>query len=96
MQRSNEIARKGDCDVVYVSTAVEPQEEAGTRVPQTHEHKKRPESLGPPSSQGPGAFDGLILALHGLPPPLSSSSRDVFPEHHGAVRPNSSAGLARA
>jgi hypothetical protein len=41
---------KGDLYVVYVSTAIEPQKEARTRIPKTHEHKKRPEGLGPPPS----------------------------------------------
>ena len=61
MQRSFENLRERVTHVVYVSTAIEPQKEARTRLPQTHEHKKRPESLGPSSSQGPGAFDGLAI-----------------------------------
>src|SRR6185503_18767430 len=59
MRRSLEFCSKGDRYVLYVSTAVEPQKEARTRVSQTHEHEKRPQSPGSPSSQGPCAFDRL-------------------------------------
>ena len=59
MRRSLEFCSKGDRYVLYVSTAVEPQKEARTRVSQTHEHEKRPQSPGSPSSQGPRAFDRL-------------------------------------
>jgi hypothetical protein len=79
MRRSHEIAGKGDRYVVYVSTAVEPQEEARTRVPQTHEHKKRPESLGPPSSQRPGAFDGLDPRSARTSAPLVFLKQGCFP-----------------
>jgi hypothetical protein len=82
MQRSIAIllrnfSLKGRPYVVYVSAAVEPQKEARTRFPQTHEHEERPESVGPSPSQRPRAFDGVGLRAHGLPPPLFSSSRDV-------------------
>jgi hypothetical protein len=101
MQRSNEIARKGDRDVVYVSTAVEPQEKAGTRVPQTHEHKKRPESVGPPSSQGPGAFDGLDPRAARTSAPLVFLKQGRFPRASRSGpselgTQESGAGLARA
>jgi hypothetical protein len=79
MRRSTEIVRKGDWYVVYVSTAVEPQEEARTRVPQTHEYKKRPESLGPPASQGPRAFDSLDPRAVRTSAPLVFLKQGRFP-----------------
>jgi len=65
--------------VVYVSTAVEPQKEARTRFPQTHEHKERPQSLGPPSSQGPCAFDGLNTRAARASAPLVFLKQGRFP-----------------
>ena len=79
MRRSFEnSARKGDY-VVYVSTAVEPQKEARTRFPQAHEHKKRPQSVGPPSGQGPRAFDGLDTRAARASAPLVFLKQGRFP-----------------
>jgi hypothetical protein len=46
MRRSFRILRERVTDVVYVSATFESQKEARTWIPQTDEHKKRPESLG--------------------------------------------------
>lgn len=80
--------RKDD-HVVYVSTAVEPQKEARTRLSQTHEHEKRPESLGPSPSQRPRSFDGLdpFTTLHGLreafSPPCLPQAGTFLSQHVG-------------
>jgi hypothetical protein len=85
MRPSFGICPKGDVYVVYVSTAVEPQKEARTRIPQAHEHKERPEGLGPPPSQGPRAFDGLGLLStpHGVHPPCLPQAGTSFSEPDG-------------
>src|SRR4029079_19422242 len=84
MHRSTELTReilreKVTGYVVYVSTAVEPQKEARTRFPQTHEHEKRPERLGPSSSQGPRAFDGLGSRAARTSAPLVFLKQGRFP-----------------
>ena len=84
-----EMLRKGDRYVLYVSTAVEPQKEARTRVSKTYEHEKRPQSVGSPSSEGPGAFDGLDTGAARPSAPLVFLKQDVSPQLHGAFQPNS-------